>query len=200
MEVLEYDKEGAILVFEHTSGRFLELEQDQVSQLSEMNRVRYRTIAEIVEEESEEDPILVQVASMIEAGSNNGNATSRLHVEGLPKGVDHYWQRPDRLGESYKEGWVLCQIDGVKTLNNQSGKGIHRIGKRGEEELVLLVRSKEETRKFKQRRIDTYRERSRGITRGGAKEVETAGFASVTDQTKVGRGEKFEPIPREEAE
>lgn len=161
-EVLEYDRKGATLVFDTTPGRFLKLSEKGVQALSQWNRDRYRVCLDVWSELVKDDP-LADLVEGIEFGPNRGTAQERLHIDGRNKDFVYWWERPERVYAKQAAGWQVVQGTGEKTIHSR-GERIHKIGKKGEEELVLMRLPKKLWQKYTREKAERYKKMLNGLS------------------------------------
>lgn len=190
-EVLKYDNEGYLLVFDPDS--FMELSGNDLRSLRKINRDRYSVYKEIAEDAKKRVPRDEKILDEFQVAASAGLAARRLEVKGKDPKFAYRWERPDMVEDRRDEGWNVVN-DGVSTLRNQSGKGIHRIGAQGQEELVLIAIPKEKLA-VRQERKRLKRQRAiEGIAVESKASIEKLGGIHIDDK----RGGNFQPISHEE--
>lgn len=190
-DVLRYDTEGALLVWD--SEDFEPLSDEEVRQLRKANRDRYVIFKEIAEDLASADKKDKKVSEDFSVGASAGLAVRRLEIKGKDESLAYRWERPDMVEDRKDEGWKFVK-DGVSTLRNQNGKGIHRIGAQGQEELVLMAIPKEKLASRKERKRLKRERAIEGIARESRNSIEKLGGIHVDDSTKA----PFQPISHEE--
>lgn len=190
-DVLRYDTEGALLVWD--SEDFEPLSDEEVRQLRKANRDRYVIFKEIAEDLASADKKDKKVSEDFSVGVSAGLAARRLEVKGKDESLSYRWERPDMVEDRKDEGWDYVK-EGVSTLRNQNGKGIHRIGAQGQEELVLMAIPKEKLAGKKARKKAKRERAIEGIARESRNSIEKLGGIHVDDSTKG----PFQPISHEE--
>lgn len=198
-KIVELDKEGATLVFDTSSDGFVKLQDEDLVKLSKWNRDRYLVAREIWEEiqGAGKDPLL-EIVQGIEFGPNRGSATARLHIEGRDKNCVYWWATPDRVYEKMTQGWVPVQGGMEKTLHSRDGR-VHRIGKKGEEELILMKMPREKWQQIQRKKVEAYEAKVRGIDTAsaelaGANPREVLSMENSERSRGVGAGVQFTPI------
>ena len=160
-QILQWDQEGYTLVFDTTGQEFRSLREETVQKLSRWNADRYRVSAEIWEEAKKRDPVR-EVLDGIEFGPNRGTATDRLKVERRNPNYVYWWEVPERVYDKVAQGWEVVQGSGERTIHSD-GSRIHRIGKKGEEETILLRLPKEVWQKRQREKVERYQKGILGV-------------------------------------
>ena len=133
-DVLGFDEKGKLLVFDHEPGRFLELSEKQVSQLSYHNKGAYFVSKEMFRGAvAEAEPDFLKGLSIMQGAS----PTARLGVKGLRPGMHGCWKRDDEVAGCLREGYTVVQGDEVETFASRVGSA-HTLGAKGNVEMVLM--------------------------------------------------------------
>lgn len=136
-DILRADEDGALLVFSTREGMVPTLDEEQLKQLSKVNRDRYYIVKESFEdEESETDQIqrLIEVAERQDFGS----ARARLAIENKDSRFKYNWLAPHDWQWGQKSGYIVVQNGREKTTAQRSdGKHVITNG-RGDIELMLF--------------------------------------------------------------
>ncbi len=134
--VLQWDAEGHGLLFDGKQN-FVELPDDVVAALSSLNKTRYRHAVEFhkVWVKTADDGVFnIKVDAQL-----TSKPKDKLHYK-APKGMVGYWERPENVRTSIAKGWAIAD-DKSESFLGMTG-GAHRIGRVGQEELILMVRDK----------------------------------------------------------
>lgn len=172
-EVLHYDQQGKVLVYRERNGFFPVLDDEQLSELSEFNRQRYYVVRESFE--SAEDDDMEEIQRLIAVGKSGmaASARERLKVYNKQPEFAYAWQAPHDVFRARTEGWVVVRKGPEETMF-QCADGIHRIGDKGSEELVLMKRPKELEEEDKRLRQEAY-EKQKGVARRQIEEARASG-------------------------
>ena len=190
-EVLRYDNEGMLLVWEPED--FQPLKDEELRQLRKANRDRYEIFKEIHEDSKKRIEEDEEILGGFQVGVTSGLAARRLDVKGKDENFSYRWERPDMVEDRRDEGWQITK-KGVKTLRNQEGKGIHRIGAQGQEELILMQMPKDRLSVRKERKKAMRARAIEGIANESRSNIEKLGGIPVSDRD----GGNFRPISHEE--
>lgn len=165
-QVLELDKSGALLSFRTKPGMFLELTEAQAKQLGSRTRQAYFISREAwTERLAEADAVMVNgsvdakaAKPFIAAGTDAdggqlfklndqvGSASRRLQMGEVMEGydpTDFYYERAEDVEEAIASGAEVATT-GIRSAANPSGVGIHRITRKGHDELILMHRKDRE--------------------------------------------------------
>jgi len=187
-EVIQLDKEGATLVFDTSPGRFLELKK--VELLSKWNRDRYLVCKDVVEAQKQSDPVS-EVIGGIEFGAIRGSAMNRLEIRNADPRFRYWWEMPERVYSKVAQGWQVVNGTREKTIHSVDGR-VHRIGKKGSEELILLRIEKEKAAVLAKERVEKDKKLRLNVEKSAEEGMLKVGSKLVTDATS--RGVKFEDI------
>lgn len=132
--VVRFDKEGAVLVFEYTD-RFLQLDQSVVDGLSRENKLRYSMAKELHDAwRGDEHAKLVE---QFQVDRNLvGSARDKLKIKGA-EGMHVRWARPDMIETYRARGYKILGADEAKSFLGPKA-GHHEVGKLGQTELVAM--------------------------------------------------------------
>jgi hypothetical protein len=134
--VLQWDAEGHGLLFDGKQN-FIQLPADVVAALSSINKTRYRHAVEYhkVWVKTADDGVFnIKVDAQL-----TSKPKDKLHFK-VPKGMTGYWERPENVRSSIANGWAVAD-DKTESFLGLTG-GAHRVGRVGQEELVLMVKDK----------------------------------------------------------
>lgn len=192
-EMLQWDKDGHVLVWDVDD--FRKLSPAQLKAFSKPNRDRYEVFKEIAETEANRDVTEEEVADAVQVGVAAGTATERLHVESQKDGYRYRWERPDMVNVRKDQGWRVA-TKGYKTLRNERGRDIHRIGSKGQEELILMEISDENHAKLREAKAARRKRAIEGVINQGKSEIRKLGSQPIDDTS----GGDFTPISQQEVD
>jgi len=140
-DVLQYDSEGCDLLFESDVGRFKELSDDVIKELSSINRERYRLSRSyyLGELKRQEAP----ATEGLEIVGRLASATARLHIENPKPGMRYSWQTPHTMRARAYEGYQVTKDPDLETFAGVGEGGTHKVSALGETELILMETSQE---------------------------------------------------------
>lgn len=149
-EVLEWDKEGAILLFRYERDKF-HTGLDP-SKLSAENKRRYFVAREMYDENPDGDIANSQELSDLEFDFAQISARDKM---AKPKSNDwaYAFRTPDMIQEAQAKGWQV--VTGEKNQLNRAGSGVtHLLGKNGKTEQVLMKMKRERAEALKRLQHD----------------------------------------------
>lgn len=149
-QVLKWDREGYRLIFAVEKGAFLDLDEVDMRALGKVNRMAYGFSKEMFETAAYEDP-MIDLMQDFSIGFNSGTASDRLKIKNKDPNFTYYWPRPEDVGKYQDMGYAVVQGSNEKTMRTR-GRGIHYIGKKGEEELILMKTPNKNAEKIKKER------------------------------------------------
>lgn len=133
-DVISYDREGAVLLFE-VKGDFLPLSEDIVSQLGRDNRTRYNIAKEFHENwRGEDHEKLVESFSVDK--NLSGSASDKLHIQDT-KEWHYHWPREDTIAKYLALGYQIVPGDEANTFLGATGNK-HEIAVLGKRQHVLM--------------------------------------------------------------
>ncbi len=135
-DMIKLDAEGKSLVFE-VGESFPEVSDEALRAMSADNRTRYSHAREIhalwsPEANDSIDGIEVDLQLV-------SSPTDKLKVT-VPKGMKERWVRPENIRDREAKGWKIAGSES-KSFIGATG-GVHKIGRIGQDELVLMIRDK----------------------------------------------------------
>ncbi len=135
-EVVSLDREGVLLSFEDEPGKFLELPEKMVEELSGNAYASYMFSlgSNVYLKKKKEHP--EDFASGVTVEPRYATATARLKVEGQNPGMHPCWKRPDELQQAAYEGYRIAHGESLRTFMGE-GDMVHKVGALGKDELVL---------------------------------------------------------------
>lgn len=200
-DIVEFDKKGQELLFVAKKGAFKTLSDEEVKQLSNKNRVSYLTSKALYDEALVDEPVehlaqlvgATDVAALVDTGygiklnADAGSATDRVKIE-VTDGrnpEDFSYIRAEDTEEYLRRGFEVVTT-GVKSWA-QKGSGVHRLTKRGYDELIL-VHQKDRIAKQSAEVEKNYKERTVGM------EMEHNELVHRTAGTRFREGGNFKDI------
>lgn len=138
------------MIFSTEKGTFLELDEVDQRSLSKINKMAYGFSKEMFDTAAYEDP-MIDLMEDFNIGFNAGTALDRLKILNKDPNFVYYWARPEDVGKYQSMGYAIVQGSNEKTMRTR-GKGIHYIGKKGEEELILMKTPKQNAVKIQKSR------------------------------------------------
>ena len=137
-DVLKYDSNGKDIYFDDEEGRFLDIPEDVVKELSLITKQRYKLAKKVHEDivkETEKYGSGIEYLSKIKISGKHASATEKLRVHQKEKGMHVCYKRPDEVQSSLADGYRIAK--NVKTFNSDVGS-VHYVGSYGEPELILM--------------------------------------------------------------
>lgn len=193
-KVLEWDKAGEELYFEHEIGRFLALSESDVAKLSHDNRVRYSVSRHLHENENPDaDPVLRRVKvgeanarrkqfeQIVKSTSQSMRATKKLQAF-VGEGYDAFWARTDKVEDRMARGYEIVQKgeDVYAGVSATEGHFETRV-KQGEPELVLMRISKERKAELAKAQQDAANRLDKASDQSGASELRSMGASLIRE-------------------
>lgn len=177
--VVESDKNGAQLVWDPKD--FRSLQPEELKQLSKLNRDRYEVFRELAEEEQKRSDVDEAVMDSFTVGDVAATATERLRLHETRDGYVARWERPDMVEVRKSQGWKMA-TKGYRS-HRGGGSGIHRIGSKGQEELVLMEIPEKEHEKLQKQKLKRRQRAIEGVANQAKSEIERLGGGSVDEST-----------------
>lgn len=190
-EMLKWDQDGCVFVWDVDD--FKALTAVQLKGLSKVNRDRYVVFKEIAETERAADPVEDEVVEAVQVSSIAGSAKDKLRVTAEKSGYVYRWERPDMVNVRKDQGWRFA-TSGYKTLRNETGRGGHRIGSKGQEELILMEIPEEDHQRLRAIKAEKRKRAIEGVTNQGKSEIRKLGSEPIDDTSKA----NFQPISQQE--
>ena len=155
-KILEWDKAGDELFFEHEKGVFMSLSDGDIAKLSHDNKVRYGMSRQLnLNSDPENDAFhqrfkvvganerRKQFEQTVKTTSQSSRATRKLKAF-VGEGYDHMWTRPDKIEDRLEKGYQIVKpADDVYAGVSATDGHFETRVKQGETELVLMRVSKE---------------------------------------------------------
>jgi len=189
-DVLSYDHEGGVLLFE-VKGEFLPLDEEIVKQLSRENQLRYHGAKEFHDNWRGEDH--EKFVEQFSVDKNlSGSATDKLNVKDT-KDLHFRWARPDRVSSYLAMGYRLAGPDEVQTFLGPSGNK-HEISVLGKQELVLLCIPKSQFEKKMQEKVKKNKEMAGLLQKQTASSLKGEGGFVASEKD----GHQWTEIPNKE--
>lgn len=190
-EMLNLDKVGGTLTWD--TANFVEVPAETLQMLSKANRDRYTVFKELAEEAALRDEVDEMVASTLNVDNIAARASDRLRVVTTKKGVVTRWERPDMLEVRKSQGWKLAKT-GHRTLSGDGtkGDGIHRIGSKGQEELVLIEIDERAHRKLGQAKKQRRQRALTGINNEAKSQLRRLGSEAAGESLDILEGDSDE--------
>jgi hypothetical protein len=194
-KVLEWDKAGEELYFEHDLEKFMALSESDVARLSRDNRVRYSVSKHLnANEHPEGDPVLrrIQVVGanarrkqfeeVVKGTSQSARATKKLQAF-VGEGYNAYWSRTDKIEDRLARGYEIVKPgeDIYAGVSATDGHFETRV-KQGETELVLMRVSKEKAEELKKAQQVAAQRFDKAGEQSGASELRAMGATLVGEQ------------------
>lgn len=193
-DVLSYDQRGSCLLFDIEN--FKKLDASVIEKLSRENRIRYETCLELYNDLHSQDPDVEQTQRFIDFSASEGLGAAEERLAILNKNDDEYfyrWSRTDKVRSRLQRGYVYVRDKDLETLNNKPGE-IQKIGRRGEEELILMKLPRKLYNEREAKKEALRKERSEGAVRRGQEQIASYGVPPATDADLFGTGRKFEDL------
>jgi hypothetical protein len=193
-KIVEWDKSGDELYFEHEIGRFLALSETDVAKLSHDNKVRYSVSRHLHENENpDSDPVLRRVKVMesnerrkkfeqiVKSTSQSMRATKKLQAF-VGEGYDAFWARTDKVEDRMARGYEIVKTgdDVYAGVGATDGHYETRV-KQGEPELVLMRISKERKKELKKAQADAANRLEQAGEKSGASELRAMGAPLIRE-------------------
>ena len=182
-DVLKYDSDGYLMIFDDVPGRFMRLADKQFRELSPVNKGAY-AVAKLGHDDAvkqRDNPTFLKYGDT----SQYANPVDQLTVGGKDPGMAYSWKRPDQLRRVAMQGWKVDQDEGVDTFKRDASS-VHTVGAadRGDAELILHKMPRDKYEAIKK----AGRDRSE-VLRSGQKEAATREIA----RGEGGRGVPYDP-------
>jgi hypothetical protein len=141
-EILEWDREGALLRFDPEPGNFIGLEESFVRQLSNEGRLAYSTARNAnieLEREAEGQRATSTPGLDIQYSPTlgQGSASRRVRIDGQEEGMHYYWAGAWEYKDRVTEGYQVVGRDEVRTAS-QTPSNSHQLMRNGQPEHILL--------------------------------------------------------------
>jgi hypothetical protein len=156
-QIIEWDKAGIELLFDTRPGKFKELTGEEIKQLGSRTRTAYAISKDMAKDRLEEEPLAAAIGSVevktprtlekaeggFKVNREAGSSIKRLEIKAVSDGVkrdDLYYARAEDVEDEEAMGATIV-TSGVKSHANPSGQGVHRVTRKGVDELILMRRS-----------------------------------------------------------
>lgn len=182
-DVIRFDGEGKGLVFS-VEDDFPSLPDEVLRQLGADNRTRYSHAREIHMMQAAPSSGLEGIEVDLQLVSK---PTDKLKVFTLPDNLVERWVRPENIRDKQAKGWKVAGNE-AKSYIGTTG-GVHKIGRIGQDELILMVRDK---KSYQQAQLKKAEENSRKAGFANATKVVTseAAQAGLSDYNEAKDGKK----------
>lgn len=197
--VLEWDKAGDLLVWD--PDKFQTLPASELAQLSKTNRDRYTVIRDVAAEVQKRSDVDETVARSFNVGEKAANASDRLRLRKTREGFVQRWERPAMVEDREAQGWQMARKG--NTSFRGDGSDIHRIGAKGQEELVLIEISEKDHQRLKQNKRQRRERAFQGIEAEARRNLQRLGQQAGADGSVVvddNTAAKFRPISQDGGE
>jgi hypothetical protein len=180
-KIVDWDKAGDELYFEHELGRFLALSESDVAKLNHDNRVRYSVSQHLhANENPDSDPVLRRVKVVesnerrkqfeqtVKSTSQSMRATKKLQAF-VGEGYEAFWARTDKVEDRMARGYEIVKTgdDVYAGVSATEGHYETRV-KQGEPELVLMRIRKETKAELKKAQLEAATRLDRAGEQSGA--------------------------------
>jgi len=193
-KVIEWDKAGDELYFEHELGRFLALSESDVAKLGHDNRVRYSVSQHLhANENPDSDPVLRRVKvqesnerrkqfeQTVKSTSQSMRATKKLQAF-VGEGYEPFWARTDKVEDRMARGYEIVKSgdDVYAGVSATEGHFETRV-KQGEPELVLMRIRKDVKADLKKAQLEAATRLDRAGEQSGASELRAMGAPLIRE-------------------
>ena len=144
-DMLQYDSDGCLLAFDTSPEGFKKLSDEVIKELSFDNKMRYRYAQDFHKKEAGEDK--EEWKDRIVVTEEYSSPIERTQVKNADPDSSYYLATPNKIGKHQKRGFRLLGDSEPESIG-LSGK--KTIGTLGNEELVLMKTTKENSEKLKQ--------------------------------------------------
>jgi len=174
-DVVKLDAAGKRLAFEDALGRFLEIPDNILEDLSPQTRmaylVSYRSNAKLrAQREHPED----FRTPGIEVSPRLASATSRISVRGKDPAKDYVWKRTDELQTANYEGWRVSTDPKLQTFGGEVGTS-RQIAADGRTEMVLMEAPKGTSFAIQKAAADKSKSRIEGVEKATLEDIKRSG-------------------------
>jgi hypothetical protein len=194
-KILEWDKAGDELFFEHEKGVFLALSDSDIAKLSHDNKVRYGMSRQLNQNHDPENDAFHQRFKVVGANerrkefertvkttSQSARATKKLQAF-VGEGYEPIWSRTDKIEDRLEKGYeVVKPADDIYAGVGATDGHFETRVRQGETELVLMRVSKE--RKAELARVKADKAKRLDVTgeTSGANELRGMGAKLVREE------------------
>jgi hypothetical protein len=189
-EILNYDKAGKLLVFGAGKASPPELSEQQLAELSAVNRERYSIVQEALSA-TNDDKVMDEIQNLVEMGKTAiyARALDRLKVWNKDPRFEYVWSAPHNLHWRLNRGYAVVRNGQEHTMFQQKD-GTHRIADKGDEELILMKAPLEIKRMEEEKRQKDY-EKS---LRRSRQQIENTPIWEEDEAAEKQRGYRYKPI------
>ncbi len=178
--IIEWDKNGDTVLFDTKS--FKRLSDAEVVQLTKRTAERYHLSRELFE--AEQEAAALGVRELPEFSTELGSATERLRIANQDPSMKYKHVRTDKVEQRLAEGWVFVKDGPERTLNKTAG-GLHTIGSKGNEELVLMKMPKSRWELLQKAKHERQRRMEEAADNEGKEALEEAGIPAFGNEKKA---------------
>lgn len=193
-DILRYDSEGSCLLFDVE--KFKKLDETVLDKLSRDNKIRYETCLEVFNDLNSQEKDIEETQRFVDFSGSEGLGSAHDRLAILNKNDKEFfyrWSRPDKVRSRLQRGFVYVRDKDIETLNNKPGD-IQKIGRRGEEELILMKLPRKIYNDWEAKKAALREERQRNAVPGGQSQIASHGVLPATEADLFGTGREFKDL------
>jgi hypothetical protein len=190
-DVVQYDNERKNLIFSGEPGKFLELPDEVIDQLSSRSKQAYFSAYGLHEwylKNAAED----RVSDRIKVSPRLATATAQLEVTNKDPRMHYCWKRTDEKYISERDGYRVASDPALKTFRQDADTTVRTVGSDGETELILMKIPKEDFEAQQRAISEKSRRRIEGADNQAKEEIRRAGGVPYEEKPGPG-GPNFTP-------
>lgn len=196
-DVVQYDNERKNLVFSGEPGKFLELPDEVIDQLSNRSKTAYFSaygLHEWYQRNAGEE----RVSDHIKVSPRLATATAQLEVSNKDPKMHYCWKRTDEKYLSERDGYRVASDPALKTFREDADNTVRTVGSDGDTELILMKIPKEDFEARQRAISEKSRRRIEGADNQAKEDIRRAGGIPYEGHEGPG-GPNFTPTRSGEA-